>query len=137
MGVFFLIAAFVIGANLRADSHWMVPTVLLALMALGSSFYNTPSQAVMVSSLPKENWGTAIGIINAIFGLGQMLGISLTAIFLTLAFQFYSGDSGTTPDPGDPRAFVASMNVTYLFALAIIVIPLVTALKSKRSLGNS
>lgn len=133
MGVLFLIAAFLIGANLRADSHWILPTILLGLMALGSAFYNTPSQAVMVSSLPKEHWGTAIGIINAIFGLGQMLGISLTAIFLTLAFRFYSGDSGTTPDPGDTRAFVASINVTYLFALGIILIPLVTASKSRRS----
>ncbi len=132
-GVLFLIAAFLIGANLRADSHWILPTILLALTALGSAFYNTPAQAVMVSSLPKENWGTAIGIINAIFGLGQMLGISLTAIFLTLAFRFYSGEAGMTPDPSDTRAFVASMNVTYLFALGIIFIPLVTALKSKRS----
>ncbi len=133
-GVLFLIAAFLIGANLRADSHWILPTILLALTALGSAFYNTPSQAVMVSSLPKENWGTAIGIINAIFGLGQMLGISLTAIFLTLAFRFYSGDPGTTPDPGDTRVFVASMNAAYLFALGIILIPLLTSLKSKRSL---
>ena len=133
MGVLFLIAAFLIGANLRADSHWILPTILLGLTALGSAFYNTPSQAVMVSSLPKEHWGTAIGIINGIFGLGQMLGISLSAIFLTLAFQFYSGEPGTTPDPGDTRAFVASMNVTYLFALGIILVPLLTALKSRRS----
>jgi MFS family permease len=133
MGVLFLIAAFLIGANLRADSHWILPSILLALTALGSAFYNTPSQAVMVSSLPKEHWGTAIGIINGIFGLGQMLGISLSAIFLTLAFRFYSGDPGTTPDPGDTRAFVASMNVTYLFALGIIVVPLLTSLKSSRS----
>jgi MFS family permease len=132
-GVLFLIAAFLIGANLRADSHWILPTILLGLTALGSAFYNTPSQAVMVSSLPKEHWGTAIGIINGIFGLGQMLGISLSAIFLTLAFRFYSGDPGTTPDPGDTRAFVASMNVTYLFALGIILIPLLTSLKSRRS----
>jgi MFS family permease len=132
-GVLFLIAAFLIGVNLRADSHWILPTTLLGLTALGSAFYNTPSQAVMVSSLPKEHWGTAIGIINGIFGLGQMLGISLSAIFLTLAFRFYSGVPGTTPHPGDPRAFVASMNVTYLFALGIILVPLLTSLKSRSS----
>jgi len=135
-GVLFLIAAFLIGANLRADSHWILPTTLLGLTALGSAFYNTPSQAVMVSSLPKEHWGTAIGIINGIFGLGQMLGISLSAIFLTLAFRYYSGVPGTTPQPGDPRAFVASINITYLFALGIILVPLLTALKSRRSLED-
>ena len=53
----------------------------------------------MVSSLPKEHWGIAIGIINGIFGLGQLLGISLSGIFLTLAFRFYSGDPGDNPEP--------------------------------------
>jgi MFS family permease len=44
-GVLILMAAFLIGANLRADSHWIVPTVLLALTGIGSAFFNTPSQA--------------------------------------------------------------------------------------------
>jgi MFS family permease len=131
-GVLFLMAAFFIGANLRADSHWILPTSLLALLGVGSSFFNTPSQAVMVRSLPKEHWGTAIGIINGIFGLGHMLGISLSGIFLTLAFRFYSGDPGTTPNPGDTQVFVASMNVTYLFALGISLIPLLTSIKTRK-----
>jgi MFS family permease len=132
MGVLFLMAAFLIGANLRADSHWVLPTILLALTGIGSAFFNTPSQAVMVRSLPKEHWGIAIGIINGIFGLGHMLGISLSGIFLTLAFRYYSGVPGTTPNPGDTQVFVASMNVTYLFAFAISLIPLLTSIKSKR-----
>ena len=131
-GVLILMVAFLIGANLQADSHWILPTALLALTAGGSTLFNTPSQAVMVSSLPKEHWGTAIGIINGIFGLGQMLGISLSGIFLTLAFRFYSGDPGTIPNPGDTHVFVASMNVTYLFALGIIFVPLLTSIKVKK-----
>ena len=131
-GVLILMTAFLIGANLGADSHWLWPAVLLALTGVGSAFFNTPSQAVMISALPKEHWGTAIGIINGTFGLGQMLGISLSGIFLTLAFGYYSGIPGTTPDPGNTHIFVASMNVTYLFALAIIVIPLLTSMKMKK-----
>jgi MFS family permease len=131
-GVLFLMVAFLIGAYLRADSHWILPTSLLALTGIGSALFNTPSQAVMVSSLPKEHWGIAIGIINGIFGLGHMLGISLSGILLTVAFRFYSGDPGTTPTPGDTRVFVASMNVTYLFALGISLIPLLTSIKSKK-----
>ncbi|HEV8344549.1 MAG TPA: MFS transporter [Candidatus Binatia bacterium] len=133
MGVLFLMGAFLIGANLRADSHWILPTTLLALTGIGSAFFNTPSQAVMVSSLPKEHWGIAIGIINGIFGLGHMLGISLSGIFLTVGFRFYSGDPGTTPNPGDTQAFVASMNVTYLFALGISLIPLLTSIKIRKA----
>jgi hypothetical protein len=63
-----------------------------------------------------------------------MLGISLSGIFLTLAFRFYSGDPGTTPNPGDAQVFVASMNVTYAFALAISFIPLLTSLKSRKTI---
>ena len=136
MGVLTLMTAFFIGANLRADSHWSVPAVLLALIGIGSAFFNTPSQAVMIGSLPKEHWGTAIGIINGIFGLGHMLGISLSGIFLTLAFRYYSGIPGTTPDPGDTQVFVASMNATYLFALGISLVPLLTSLKMKKAVGK-
>jgi MFS family permease len=129
MGALILIGAFLIGANLRTDSHWILPTVLLLFTGLGSAFFNTPSQAVMIGSLPKEHWGAAIGMINGIFGLGHMLGISLSGIFLTLAFRYYSGLPGTTPNPGDAEVFVASMNVTYLFALGIGLIPVLTSLK--------
>lgn len=132
LGVLVLMASFLIGASLRPDSHWIFPAILLALTGIGSALFNTPSQAVMIGSLPKENWGTAIGIINGIFGLGQMLGISLSGIFLTLAFRYYSGIPGTTPDPGDTQVFVASVNVTYLFALCISVISLLTSLKMKK-----
>ena len=132
LGVLVLMASFLIGASLRPDSHWIFPAVLLALTGIGSALFNTPSQAVMIGSLPKENWGTAIGIINGIFGLGQMLGISLSGIFLTLAFRYSSGIPGTTPDPGDTQVFVASVNVTYLFALCISVISPLTSLKMKK-----
>jgi len=133
LGVVILMLGFLIGANLGADSHWILPAILLALTGIGSAFFNTPAQAVMIGSLPKENWGTAIGIINGIFGLGHMLGISLSGIFLTLAFRYYSGVPGTTPDPGDAQVFVASMNVTYLFAFAISFIPLATSMKMKKN----
>jgi EmrB/QacA subfamily drug resistance transporter len=133
-GILILMLAFFIGASLRADSSWIWATILLGLTGVGSAFFNTPSQAVMVRSLPKEHWGMAIGIINGIFGLGHMLGISLTGIFLTLAFRYYSGIPGTTPNPGDTQVFVASMNVTYLFALAISLVPLLTSVKMRKVL---
>ena len=112
MGVVFLLVAFLIGANLRVDSHPTLPTILLALTGIGSAFFNTPAQAAMVRSLPRQHWGSAVGIINAIFGLGHMLGISLSGVLLTLAFRYYSGEPGATPNPGDGEVFVASMNVT-------------------------
>ena len=132
-GVLVLMASFIIGANLRSDSHWLLAAVLLALTGIGSAFFNTASQAAMIRALPKEHWGTAIGIINGVFGLGQMLGISLSGIFLTLAFRYYTGNPAATPDPANGPLFVAAMNLTYLFALALAVIPLMTSMKIKKS----
>jgi MFS family permease len=133
VGVLVLMASFIIGANLRADSHWMLATILLGLTGIGSAFFNTASQAAMIRALPKEHWGTAIGIINGVFGLGHMLGISLSGILLTWAFRYYTGIAGATPDPANSRLFVAAMNLTYLFALAIAIIPLFTSVKMKSS----
>jgi MFS family permease len=132
-GVLVLMASFIIGVNLRADSHWALAATLLGLTGIGSAFFNTASQAAMIRALPKAHWGTAIGIINGVFGLGQMLGISLSGILLTLAFRYYTGVADATPDPSNAKLFVDSMNVTYMFALALAVIPLFTSAKFTKS----
>jgi MFS family permease len=136
LGILVLMTAFVIGAYLRAETHWIWPAILLGLTGAGSALFNTPSQAVMIGSLPKENWGTAIGIINGIFGLGHLLGISLSGILLTFAFRYYSGNPATTPNLADTPVFVASMNATYWFAFAVSIVPLLTSLKMKKPIQN-
>jgi MFS family permease len=132
-GVLVLMGSFIIGANLHVDSSWTLPATLLGLTGIGSSFFNTASQAAMIRSLPKPHWGTAIGIINGVFGFGQMLGISLSGILLTLAFRYYSGVPDATPDPANADLFVAAMKLTYLCALAMAIIPLITSTKFKES----
>ena len=132
LGVLILMVSFVVGGILRTDSHWILSAILLGLSGIGSAFFNTASQAAMIRALPKEQWGTAIGIINGIFGLGHMLGISLSGIFLTWAFRYYTGMADATPDPSNRDIFVASMNLTYWIALAIAFVPLFTSMKFKR-----
>lgn len=132
-GILVLMASFLVGTHLGVDSHWLWSALLLGLTGIGSALFNTPSQAVMIGSLPKENWGTAIGIINAIFGLGHMLGISLTGILLTIAFRYYSGIPGTTPNLADTHTFIPSMNATYWFAFIISIVPLLTSFKMKKA----
>ena len=133
LGVLILMVSFVVGGILRTDSHWILSAILLGLSGIGSAFFNTASQAAMIRALPKEQWGTAIGIINGIFGLGHMLGISLSGILLTWAFRYYTGMADATPDPSHRDLFVASMNLTYWIALAIAFVPLFTSMKFKRS----
>jgi len=133
LGVLILMVSFIVGGILRTDSHWILSAILLGLSGIGSAFFNTASQAAMIRALPKEQWGTAIGIINGIFGLGHMLGISLSGILLTWAFRYYTGMAAATPDPANGATFVASMNLTYWIALAIAFVPLFTSMKFKKS----
>jgi len=133
IGIIVLMASTVVGAYLRADSHWAVPAVLLGLSGIGAAFFNTASQAAMIRALAKDNWGTAIGLINGIFGLGHMLGISLSGILLTIAYRYYADLPGAAPDPANRPSFVAALNLTYAIALAILLIPLITSTKFKKS----
>ena len=128
IGVAMMLAAFVIGTVLRVDSHWALPTFLMALLGLGSGFFNTPNQTAIIGSVPREYRGFATGMIQTMFGLGQLLGISLGGALLTVAFQYYSGIPGASPDPANRLAFVSSMNATYVVCAAMTLVALFASL---------
>lgn len=124
IGVLPFMASSLLGVFLRADSHWLLPTVMLALTGVGTALFNTPNHTAVFGSLPREDRGFATGIIHTIFGLGNTLGISVGGALLTIAFQHYAGIPGATPRPDSPSAFVSSMNVCYLAALLMSVVAL-------------
>ena len=120
IGVLATMSAFAIGLFLRVDSHWIVPTLMMALLGVGSGFFNTPNQTAIIGSVPREYRGFATGMVQTIFGISALLGISLGGVLLTLAFRYYSGVADATPSAAEPRAFVASMNVAYFACLALM-----------------
>jgi len=117
-----------IGANFGVHSHWLLPASLLGLSGMATAFFNPPVQATMVAALPRTQWGIGTGIIHSIFGLGHLLGISLTGLVLTLAFRYYSGVSGIEPGPQNPIVFVAAINIVFVAAMVIGLMSLVSAL---------
>ncbi len=127
IGVLATMSAFAIGLGLRVDSHWILPTLMMALLGVGSGFFNTPNQAAIIGSVPREYRGFATGMVQTVFGISALLGISLGGVLLTLAFRYYTGVAGATPSAGEPRAFVASMNVAYLACLVLLVIALLSS----------
>ncbi len=124
IGVLATMSAFAIGLFLRMDSHWILPTLMMALIGVGSGFFNTPNQAAIIGSVPREYRGFATGMVQTIFGISALLGISLGGVLLTLAFRYFAGLADATPSAAHPQAFVASMNVAYLACLALLVIAL-------------
>jgi hypothetical protein len=120
-------SAFAIGLALRVDSHWILPTLMMALLGVGSGFFNTPNQAAIIGSVPREYRGFATGMVQTVFGISALLGISLGGALLTLAFRYYTGLAGATPSAAQPGAFVASMNVAYLACLTLLVVALLSS----------
>ena len=127
IGVLMTMTAFAVGLLLRTDSHWMLPTLVMALFGLGSGLFNTPNQTAIVASVPREYRGFATGMVQTLFGIGSLLGISLGSALLTVAFRYYSGTLDAAPSAANPVAFVASMHVTYVACLAFMVLALLAS----------
>jgi MFS family permease len=133
IGVLMTMGAFLVGALLRTDSSWTLSAVLMALMGLGTGLFNTPNQTAIIASVPREYRGFAAGMVQTVFGISSLLGITLGGALLTVMFQHYSGIPGARPDADHPRAFVASMNAIYLVCLALVALALAFSLLRGRT----
>jgi EmrB/QacA subfamily drug resistance transporter len=128
IGLSIVMAAFAIGVGLRVDSHWILPALLLACTGVGQGFFNTPNQTAIIGSVPREYRGFATGLVQMMFGLGSLLGISLGGVLLTQSFRHYSGVPDATPSAADPVAFVASMSAIYAVCFVLMGSALVVSL---------
>ncbi len=118
-GILMMLSALLIGMNLKADSSWLLPAVMLGFVGLGAAFFNAPNATAILASVPREDRGFTTGVINTMFGLGELLGISLGGALLTLMFQYYSGVRAAAPTPDQPAAFVPAMNTIYTGCLVL------------------
>lgn len=128
IGLCMIMAGFVIGMLLRVDSHWIRPALLLACTGIGQGFFNTPNQTAIIGSVPREYRGFATGLVQMVFGLGSLLGISLGGALLTVMFRHYSGIPDATPSAGAPGPFVAAMSGTYAVCLVLMTAALAASL---------
>jgi EmrB/QacA subfamily drug resistance transporter len=128
IGLAMIMAAFAIGVSLKVDSHWLLPALLLACTGVGQGFFNTPNQTAIIGSVPRAYRGFATGLVQMMFGLGSLIGISLGGALLTQMFRYYSGIPDATPSPEAPDAFVAAMSATYAVCFGLMVVALAASL---------
>jgi EmrB/QacA subfamily drug resistance transporter len=128
IGLSMIMAAFAIGVGLRVDSHWILPALLLACTGIGQGFFNTPNQTAIIGSVPRAYRGFATGLVQMIFGLGSLLGISLGGALLTRMFRHYSGILDATPTADAPGPFVAAMSATYAACFLLMTVALAASL---------
>jgi EmrB/QacA subfamily drug resistance transporter len=128
IGLSVIMLAFAIGAGLRVDSHWGLPALLLACTGIGQGFFNTPNQTAIIGSVPRAYRGFAAGLVQMLFGLGSLLGISLGGALLTQMFRHYTGLPEATASAAAPEPFVAAMSATYAVCLVLMLGAVATSL---------
>jgi EmrB/QacA subfamily drug resistance transporter len=128
IGLAMVMAAFAIGVALEVESHWILPALLLACTGVGQGFFNTPNQTAIIGSVPRAYRGFATGLVQMLFGLGSLLGISLGGALLTAMFRHYSGIPDATPSAEAPGPFVAAMSATYGVCFVLMLLALTASL---------
>jgi EmrB/QacA subfamily drug resistance transporter len=128
IGLAMVMAAFALGVALKVESHWMLPALLLACTGVGQGFFNTPNQTAIIGSVPRAYRGFATGLVQMLFGLGSLLGISLGGALLTQMFRHYSGIPDATPSAAAPGPFVAAMSATYAVCFVLMAAALAASL---------
>lgn len=127
-GTFVFGVASFLGVILRTDSHWFLPTLMIALGGLASALFYPSNHSAMIGSVPTEHRGVATGTIYMMFGLGNTFGITLGSFLMMAAFRFHTGLSTATPTTENPAAFVASLNTTFLLVVGIAVLAMALSL---------
>ena len=134
-GAALLTVSIFLGTLLRVDSHWLLPTLIMALLGLANGFFNPANSVGMINSVPKGHMGFATGTLNLMFGMGNLLGISLASFLMTTAFQIHTAIPGALPNPAHPIPFVAALNYTFLVATGIGLLAVVTSVMRGRRMG--
>ena len=120
-----------LGVFFEAGSHWMLPTLVLALGGLGSALFFPPNHTALISSVPLEHRGVATGTLYTMFGLGNVFGISVANFLMTMAFRMHSGNPGALPAAAERAHFVLSLQDTFLVTTGIALAAVVCSLLRK------
>jgi EmrB/QacA subfamily drug resistance transporter len=118
VGVVFLCVSFLIGGFLGTDSHWLLPTLMIAFGGVTNGFFNPANSVSMISMVPREHRGFASSVNHIAFGLGGVLGVTLGGLLMAAAFEYHTGLSGVSPTTANPAGFVAALNTTLLIGMA-------------------
>ena len=128
LGVATLSFSLLVGAFFKIDSYWLLPTLMLALSGIANGLFNTANSVGIINSVPKEHMGFASGTLILMFGLGNVSGIAMGSFLMTTAMELHGGVRDTITTTGDPYAFVAALKITFLAAMGVSLVAILTSL---------
>lgn len=127
-GVAFMILSLGIGFLLRPDSHWWLPTALIVIGAITNGIFNPANSTAMIAMMERQHRGFASAVNHVTFGLGNVFGVALGGLSMSLAFERYAGVPTTAITTADAAGFVGALNITFIAGLGLSLVGLVTSL---------
>jgi EmrB/QacA subfamily drug resistance transporter len=128
VGVAFMIVSLGIGAFLRVDSHWLLPALLVIVSAITNGIFNPANSMAMIALMPAEHRGFASAMNHVTFGFGNVMGVALSSLLMSVAFEHHTGIAGTALTTANPSGFVAALNTTFIIAAGWSSVGLATSL---------
>ncbi|MGH7871158.1 MAG: MFS transporter, partial [Candidatus Binatia bacterium] len=90
LGVALMIGSLAVGGFLSVDSHWLLPTLLIIVGAATNGIFNPANSTAMIGMMAKEHRGFASAINHVTFGFGNVFGVALGGLCMSLAFEHYT-----------------------------------------------
>lgn len=128
VGIGFMIASLLVGPFFQPASHWLLPTLMIALGAITNGIFNPANSKAMISMTPREHRGFATAVNHVLFSGGNVVGVALGGFLMSAAFDYHTGLSGVVPTTDNPTAFVAALNATFLAIMALSLVGLGTSM---------
>ena len=96
--------------------------VLIGAMGLGNGLFQSPNNALIMSSVPKNELGIAGGLNALSRNMGMIIGISLATTVLFGAMSQRAGHRVTTYVAQKPELFIYGMHVVFILSTIICII---------------
>jgi EmrB/QacA subfamily drug resistance transporter len=128
LGVGFMVLSLGAGIWLRPDSHWLLPALLIIAGAITNGIFNPANSTAMISMMPAEHRGFASSVNHVTFGLGNVLGVALGGLSMSMVFERYTSGATAAITTANPAAFVAALNTTFFAAAALSLAGLATSI---------
>jgi EmrB/QacA subfamily drug resistance transporter len=135
IGVAFMVVCLGIGVVLRPASHWWLPTILIVVGAITNGIFNPANSTAMIAMMEREHRGFASAVNHVTFGLGNVFGVALGGLSMSLAFEHYSGIAGAAISTANAADFVAALNITFFGAMILSLAGLATSMIGGRRYG--
>ncbi len=138
LGAAIMVFSLGVGGFLRTDSHWLLPAWLIVMGAMTNGMFNPANSMAMIGLMPHEHRGFASAMNHVTFGLGNVFGVALSSLLMSLGFEHHTGIKGSGPSTGDPVAFVLALNMTFLLAAGLSCLGVITsAAGGGRKIGSA